>query len=67
MVVGLTDGEELGALALPAAGVLVKKPRMLCCLPVEGACPDFLAVDGVFAGVRAAAAFVSTILPVGRG
>lgn len=71
VVVGLTDGEELGALALPAAGVLAKKPRMLCCLPVdclpvEGACPGFLAVDGVFAGVRAAAAFLSAILPLER-
>lgn len=57
--VGLVDDK---AVLLPAAGVLEKKPRMLCCLPVEGACEAFLAVDGVFAGVRAAAADFSPIL-----
>lgn len=51
--VGLVDEEGFWPLLLPAAGVLEKKPRILCCLPVEGACPTFFAVDGVFAGVRA--------------
>lgn len=50
---GLVDGEGLAPLVLPAAAVLEKKPRMLCCLPVEAA---FFAVDGVFAGVRAGVA-----------
>ena len=58
--VGWADGEGLAPLALPAAPDLEKKPRMLCCLPVEGA---FLAVDGVFAGVRAAVAGFSPIFP----
>ncbi len=54
-----TDGEEAGPFALDDfafAGVaaLEKKPRMLCCcLPVEGAWPDFLAADDALAGVRA--------------
>jgi hypothetical protein len=43
--------------ALPADGGvdadLEKKPRMLCCLPVDIALPTFLGADGVFAGVRA--------------
>lgn len=44
---GLVDGEG------PAPG-FEKNPRMLCCLPVEGA---FFAVDGVLAGVRAGVDF----------
>lgn len=60
--VGLAGCEErLVRLALPAAAVLEKKPRMLCCLPVEADCPA-LAVDGVLAGVRAAAASFSPML-----
>lgn len=51
---GLVEGEGLAPLALPAAPGLEKKPRMLCCLPVEGA---FFTDDGVFAGVRAVADF----------
>lgn len=62
---GLVDGEEVAPLAVPlavpAAGVLEKKPRMLRCLPVDGA--FLVADDGAFAGVRAAVADLSTILP----
>jgi hypothetical protein len=59
--VGLVAGDGLAPLGLLAGAVLEKKPRMLfCCLPVEGAA--FFAVDGVFAGVRAAAAGFSPIL-----
>lgn len=58
---GLVDGEEVAPLAVPAAGVLEKKPRMLRCLPVDGA--FLVADDGAFAGVRAAVAALSTILP----
>lgn len=46
---GFVDGEGLAPLVLPAPPVLEKKPRMLCCLPADGA---FFAVVGVFAGVR---------------
>lgn len=56
---GFVDGEGLGPLAVPAAADLEKKPRMLCCLPVDGA---FFTDDGVFAGVRATAAAFSPIL-----
>lgn len=48
----LADNVGLGALEFPPAEALEKKPRMLCCLPVDGACPSFFAVDGVRAGVR---------------
>lgn len=43
---------------------LEKKPRMLCCLPVEGMLEllVFFAVTGVFAGVRAGALEVSPII-----
>ena len=62
---GLVDGEGVAPLAVPlavpAAGVFEKKPRMLRCLPVEGA--FLVADDGAFAGVRAAVADFSTILP----
>lgn len=60
---GLAEGEGVGP-DVPAAGVLEKKPRMLCCLPVDGAWLVFFAVDGVFAGVRAVAAFSPILLPV---
>ncbi len=64
---GLVDGEELAAapLVAPAAPVLEKKPRMLRCLPVDGACFAVFVVAGVFAGVRAAGDDFdfSTILP----
>jgi len=53
----LADRDGLAALELVPAEALEKKPRMLCCLPVEGACPSFLAVDGVLAGVRAGVDF----------
>ncbi len=63
------DGEGLAPLGLPAALVLVKKPRMLrCCLPVDAVedAGPFLAVEGVFAGVfagvRAAVADFSPIV-----
>jgi hypothetical protein len=59
--VGLLDGVELAPFGVPAVPVLEKKPRMLCCLPVEGA---FFAVVGVFAGVRATAAVFSPILVI---
>jgi hypothetical protein len=57
------DGEGEAPLADPGAGILEKKPRMLFCLPVEGA---FLAVEEVgvfagFAGVRAAAAVILVV------
>lgn len=55
----LVEGDGVAPLAEPAAPDLEKKPRMLCCLPVEGA---FLTVDGVFAGVRAVVAAFSPIL-----
>jgi hypothetical protein len=55
----LVDGEGLATAAAPATPVLEKKPRMLCCLPVDGA---FLTVGGAFAGVRAALAVFSPIL-----
>ncbi len=53
---GLVDGDGLAVapLVAPAAPVLEKKPRMLRCLPVDGACFAVFAVAGVFAGVRAA-------------
>jgi hypothetical protein len=56
----LADGDGVAPATELAAPVLEKKPRMLCCLPVEGA---FFAVDGVFAGVRIAVAEFSPILP----
>jgi len=58
------EGDELTPLLLPGAGVLVKKPRMLCCLPlpVDGAVPVFFAADVGFAGVRAAAAVFSPMV-----
>lgn len=59
---GWADGDGLAALVLRAAGVREKKPRMLCCLPVEGAWAAFFAVDGVLAGVRAPVADFSPIL-----
>jgi len=48
----LVDGDEAGPLAEVAADALLKKPRMLCCLPVE-AVPDFLVLGAGLAGVRA--------------
>lgn len=59
----LADRDGLAALELPPTEALEKKPRMLCCLPVEGACPSFFAVDGVLAGVRAGVDFS----PIMRG
>jgi hypothetical protein len=59
--VGLLDGVGLAPFGVPAVPVLEKKPRMLCCLPVEGA---FFAVDCVLAGVRAAAADFSPIFVI---
>lgn len=55
---GLVDGEGLAPFVLPAD--LEKKPRMLCCLPVDAA---FFIVGGAFAGVRATAVDFSPILP----
>ena len=67
---GLVDGDGLAVapLVAPAAPVLEKKPRMLRCLPVDGACFAVFAVAGVFAGVRAAGDDFdfSTILPGGQ-
>lgn len=57
LVVSWRHGEDLSAsfwagLAAGVAPALEKKPRMLCCFPVEAE-TGFLAVDGVLAGVRA--------------
>lgn len=50
----LVVGEEAGPLALAAPEDLAKKPRMLCCLPVDTV-PAFFAADTALAGVRAGA------------
>ena len=44
--------DGVGVLFAADAGLL-KKPRMLCCLPVDAEPPVFFCVDGVLAGVFA--------------
>jgi len=56
----LAEGEEAGPLVV-VAEALVKKPKMLCCLPVETVV-DFLLADAVLAGVRAAVDFSPMLL-----
>lgn len=51
----LVVGEEAGPFALAAPEDLAKKPKMLCCLPVDTV-PAFFAADTALAGVRAGAA-----------
>ena len=53
----LSADDGAGLLAMPPPPDLEKNPRILCCLPVEGAWPTFLAIDGVLAGVRAGVDF----------
>ena len=53
---GRAEGEEAGPLELAAPEDLAKKPRMLCCLPVDTV-PTFFAADTALAGVRAGADF----------
>jgi hypothetical protein len=52
--VTLVEGDEAGPFALPAPADLAKKPKMLCCLPVDTVAA-FLAADTALAGVRAGA------------
>lgn len=58
--VGLEEGVE--GLGLDCADALEKKPKMLCCFPVDDSIAlPFLAVDGVLAGVCLWVSGLSTI------
>lgn len=46
------EADGVGVLFAADAGLL-KKPRILCCFPVDAEPPVFLCVDGVLAGVFA--------------
>ena len=56
----LVEGEEAGPFALAAPEDLAKKPKMLCCLPVDTV-TAFFAADTALAGVRAGAAGFSAM------
>lgn len=59
-VEAFANGEEAGPLAL-VVEAFEKKPKMLCCLPVETV-PDFLDAGAGLAGVRAVADFSPIVL-----
>lgn len=56
--VGLETGEDALGLDWAWEAALEKKPRMLCCLPVDD---ELESVEGVFAGVRAGTLDLSPI------
>lgn len=59
---GLEAGVAPVVFACDCVADLEKKPRILCCFPVDDIVPTlFLAVDGVLAGVRAGTSELSPI------